>query len=81
MAGYLDEECYWLLQADRRRSVLQLVKVKAKDSPPGDVREEVLDTANLKLLERSGTITWRITLKPGEVKALTYRCERFVPSR
>ncbi|HUX02900.1 MAG: hypothetical protein WBD63_03150 [Phycisphaerae bacterium] len=41
----------------------------------------VLDTANLKLLERSGTITWRITLKPGEAKALTYRCERFVPSR
>ncbi len=41
----------------------------------------VPDTQNLKLLERTGTVTWQITLKPGETKTLTYTYERYVPSR
>jgi hypothetical protein len=39
-----------------------------------------VDTANLKLLERSGSIQWRLMLEPGETKTLTYKYERYVPS-
>ena len=41
----------------------------------------VLDTTNLKLLERMGFVNWRITLKAGEAKTFTYKYERYVPSR
>jgi len=40
----------------------------------------LLDTTNLKLLERTGTVSWRLTLKPGEAVKLTYTYERYVPS-
>ncbi len=39
-----------------------------------------LDTANLKLLERKGTIRWTISLDPAEKKTLSYQYERYVPS-
>ncbi len=34
----------------------------------------------LRLLEREGSIHWRLTLKPGEERTVTYRYERYVPS-
>lgn len=40
-----------------------------------------VDTTKLKLLERSGSIHWGITLKPRETKELTYQYERYVPSK
>ena len=40
----------------------------------------VLDTTNLKLLERTGSINWRIVVNPGESKTLAYTYERYVPS-
>lgn len=40
-----------------------------------------VDTSNLKLLERSGSIVWRLTLEPGTTKKLEYTYERYVPSR
>jgi len=39
-----------------------------------------LDPNELQLLQRKGTISWTITLKPGETKDITYRYERYVPS-
>ncbi len=39
------------------------------------------DASKLRLLERSGSIQWTLTLQPGESKTLTYRYERFVPSK
>jgi len=39
-----------------------------------------VDPSKLKLLERAGSVTWAVTLKPGEQKTLTYVYERFVPS-
>jgi hypothetical protein len=39
------------------------------------------DPTKLRLLERSGSIQWTLTLQPGETKTLTYRYERFVPSK
>jgi hypothetical protein len=39
-----------------------------------------LDTKELRLKERKGTIEWNITLDPDEAKTITYRYERYVPS-
>ena len=39
-----------------------------------------IDTANLKILERQGTIRWMISLDPGGKKTLGYQYERYVPS-
>ena len=38
------------------------------------------DPTKLQLLERSGSIRWQLTIKPGESKSLRYKYERFVPS-
>ncbi|MDD3927275.1 MAG: hypothetical protein PHT33_11525 [bacterium] len=40
-----------------------------------------LDTGNLRLLERSGTIYWNVSVKPGETKTMKYSYERYVPSQ
>jgi len=40
-----------------------------------------VDSTKLKLLEREGSIRWTVELAPGEEKTLTYRYERYVPSR
>ncbi len=34
----------------------------------------------LRLLEREGSVQWRVKLQPGEEKALKYQYERYVPS-
>jgi hypothetical protein len=38
------------------------------------------DHTKLKLTERSGTITWRITLDAGESRTITYKYEQYVSS-
>ena len=38
------------------------------------------DSTKLRLLEREGTVSWRLKLEPGEKKILTYQYERYVPS-
>jgi hypothetical protein len=40
-----------------------------------------VDTAKLQILERSGSIRWSVKLAPGDTKTLTYKYERFVPSK
>lgn len=40
-----------------------------------------LSPDELKLAERRGNIRWSLKLKPAEEKTLTYRYERYVPSR
>lgn len=57
------------------------LRLQGKPLTASDDAKIVLDTANLKLLERTGTVSWRITVKAGESKTLTYKYERFVPSR
>ena len=39
-----------------------------------------VDPTKLKLEQRAGTVTWTVTLKPGEEKTLTYIYETYVRS-
>lgn len=39
-----------------------------------------IDATKLKLLEREGSVSWRVKLEPGETKTLGYQYERYVPS-
>ena len=57
------------------------LRLQGKPLTASDEARIILDTANLKLLERTGAINWRIAVKPGASQALTYRYERYVPSR
>ncbi|MFH1476133.1 MAG: hypothetical protein ABIH24_01385 [Verrucomicrobiota bacterium] len=57
------------------------LRLQGKPLAASDNAKIVLDTTNLKMLERSGIVNWRITVKPSESKTLTYKCERYVPSR
>jgi hypothetical protein len=56
------------------------LRLQGKPLTASDDAKIVLDTTNLKLLERIGTVNWHVTLKAGESKTLTYRYERYVPS-
>ena len=40
-----------------------------------------VDSSKLQLLDRAGSITWTIKLEPGEEKMLTYKYEKYVPSK
>jgi len=57
------------------------LRLQGKPLSASDDGKILLDTTKLKLLERQGTITWQISVKPGESKALSYGYERYVPSR
>ncbi len=61
-------------------SVVEL-HLQGRPLTASDDAKIVLDTANLKLTERTGSLNWRIVVGPGATKTLTYRCERYVPSR
>ncbi|MGO9114080.1 MAG: hypothetical protein ACLP9L_33105, partial [Thermoguttaceae bacterium] len=39
-----------------------------------------VDSSKLRLLEREGSVHWKLRLEPGEEKVLTYQYERYVPS-
>jgi hypothetical protein len=40
-----------------------------------------VNTTKLQLLERSGSIRWTTQVPAGEMRSVTYRYERYVPSR
>ena len=61
--------------------VLVDMHLQGKPLTASDNARIVLDTTNLKLAERTATVKWDITVKPSESMTLTYRYERYVPSR
>jgi len=62
-------------------SIEVTVKCSGKPTEASDDGKLSVDTTNLKLTERSGSIHWAVTLKPNEKKTLTYTCERYVQSQ
>ena len=61
--------------------IVVALRINGKPLTTSDEGTITLDTANLKLVERTGTINWRIAINPGESKTLTYTYERYVPSQ
>jgi hypothetical protein len=57
------------------------VPVRGKPVSASDDARLNLDTSELRLTERRGTVEWTIELKPDETKTLTYTYERYVPSQ
>jgi hypothetical protein len=57
------------------------VNVPGKPIKASDKGELATDSTRLKLLERAGTVSWTITLKPGDDKTLTYSYERYIPTQ
>lgn len=63
------------------------IELEVQRSVPGLIRSAsdagriAQDTDKLVLTERQGSITWRVTVPPKEMKELTYRYERYVPSK
>lgn len=57
------------------------VPVSGKPIKCSDEGQISVDSTRLKLLERTGKVQWRLTLKPGESKTLSYTYERYVPNQ
>ncbi|MGQ0637300.1 MAG: hypothetical protein ACT4QC_22050 [Planctomycetaceae bacterium] len=60
--------------------IVIVVSVPGKPFEASDEGQKSADPAKLQLLDRAGTIRWKISLKPGESKVLRYKYERYVPS-
>lgn len=56
-------------------------KIEGKPLSGSDIAKITIDTTNLQLQSRTGTISWHLTLQPGETKTLTYTYQRYVPSK
>ena len=56
------------------------VAVPGKPLAASEAGQTSIDPQKLALLERAGTIRWRLKLEPGEARTLTYQYERYVPS-
>ncbi len=55
--------------------------VRGKPTSASDEGDIVLNTQDLRLLERTATITWQVTVPAGQMKTLTYQYERYVPAQ
>ena len=64
----------------RAVEILITVEVPGKPVLASDEGQLQTDSSLLRLLERKGTVSWRVKLEPGETKTLDYKYERYVPS-
>ena len=65
----------------KRIEVVIEARVPGKPLEASDGGALSVDTSKLQLLDRVGSIRWKMALEPGETKAVTYRYERYVASR
>ena len=61
--------------------IIVVVALPGRPVSASDNGTSAADPTKLKLTVRAGTARWQLRLKPGESKALTYKYERYVPSR
>jgi len=64
----------------RAADVVVEMSVTGKPTVASDDGQIQLSTTNLKLTERTGSVQWRVSVNPGELRKLTYTYERYVPS-
>ena len=57
------------------------LKIIGEPVSTSDDAEIALNTDNLKLMERTASATWHVTLKPGDTKTFNYSYKRYVPSK
>jgi hypothetical protein len=62
-------------------TVIVTLPVPGKPLSASDDGAITVDTAKLQLLERTGSFRWTVKLDPSQTKTLTYKYERYVPSR
>ncbi len=62
-------------------TVVLTAPIRGKPLSASDDGVITVNTAQLQLLERSGSIRWKLKIEPGETKTVTYRYERYVPSK
>lgn len=62
----------------RPTDVVVVLKVTGKPLSASDNGKVVTNAEKLVLTEREGTITWTVTVPPGETKKLEYKYERYV---
>ena len=55
--------------------------IPGKPIDAGEDGRTSIDSTKLKLLERAGSVSWTVDIEPGKDKTLTYRYDRYVPSR
>jgi hypothetical protein len=66
---------------EKRKIVVEIIApVSGKPLAASEDGAFTQDTNKLRLLEQVGEIRWRIELDPDQVKTLTYKYERYVPS-
>jgi hypothetical protein len=66
-----------------KRPVEIIVTQKMPGKPLAATDDGVItvDTTKLQLMERTGSVRWTVKLEPNETKTLTYKYERYVPSK
>jgi len=62
-------------------TVIITTKLAGRPLSASDEGAITVNTAKLQLLEREASIRWKITIEPGQTKTLTYKYERYVPSK
>ncbi len=56
------------------------MKIMGEIISTSDDADIVLNTDNLKLMERTATAVWKVKIKPGDTKTFSYSYKRYVPS-
>ena len=64
----------------RLADIIISTPIKGKPTTSSEGGTISVDSTKLKLIDRAGKVSWKISLKPGETATLTYEYERYVPS-